>query len=90
MALESGRSPRGMSLLDMTTVFLSTLSVLSWPQMEAYITRKGASLIICLLDWQTCMGEGSCGSLGMLQLLWLEIFLVRYPSEIPGMNVICL
>lgn len=87
---ESGRNPRGAPLLDITTVFLSTLSVLSWPQTEAHVMRKGTSLVICLLDWQSCMGEGRCGSLGMLQLSWQEIFPVRYSNEIWDMNVICL
>lgn len=67
---ESGQHPRGASLLDITIVYLSTLSVLSWPQAETHIMRKGTSLIICLLDWQSCMGDGRCRSLGMLQLLW--------------------
>lgn len=87
---ESGRNPGGVFLLDITTVFLSTLSVLSWPQAEAHIMRKGTSLIICLLDWRSCMGEGRCGSLGMLQLSWQEIFPVRFSNEIWEMNVICL
>lgn len=85
---ESGRNPRGVFLLDITTVFLSTLSVLSWPQTEAHIMRKGTSPIICLLDWRSCMGKGRCGSLGMLQLSWQEIFPVRYSNEIWEMNVI--
>lgn len=87
---ESERNSRGASLLDTNTVFLSTLSVLSWPQTEAHNMRKRISFIICLLDWQSCMGEGRCRPLGMLQLSWQEIFPVRYLNEIWELSVICL
>lgn len=70
MSLWVWTASRGASLLDITTANLSTLSVLSWPQAEAHIMRKRTSLIFCLLDWQSCMGEGRWGSLGILQLLW--------------------
>lgn len=79
---EPERNSRGASLLDTKTVFLSTLSVLSWPQTEAHQMRKQTSLIICLLDWHSCMAEGRCRALGMLQLSWQEIFPVRYSNEI--------
>lgn len=87
---EPERNSRGASLLDTKTVFLFTLSVLSWPQTKAYQMRKRTSFIICLLDWQSCMAEGRCRPLGMLQLSWQEIFPVRYSNEIGELNVICL
>lgn len=44
MLPESEQHPWGASLLDTTTVYLSTLSVLSWPQAAEHIMRKGTPL----------------------------------------------